>query len=49
MSNGIIWLRDVRRRREEGDKVAGNGEKNEDDVDMEDEGSSAGDGCGVHS
>ena len=33
---------------EEGDKVAANGEKNEDDVDMEDESSSAGDGCGVH-
>lgn len=30
---------------EEGDKVATNGEKNEDDVDMEDESSSTGDGC----
>jgi hypothetical protein len=33
---------------EEGDKVATDGEKDEDDVDMEDESSRAGDGCYLH-
>lgn len=33
---------------EEGDKVAAHGEKDKDDVDVEDECSAAGDGCGVY-